>query len=170
MTEQFKNDDPLASQQSETDIVVLIKKMQQQLTFLEKKIDILVSQSQEKPLKERHFSRPSRPFDRPYRPGGHYPDKREHGEGSRERSFRPGHYSDKREHGEGLRERSFRLSHHSDRPQGEVKRGFDGPRKEYSGNREGSSSPERHFEKKYDGKKKIFDPRKKDFFHKRKDR
>ena len=170
MTEQFKSDNPSAPQQSETDVVVLIKKMQQQLAFLEKKIDLLVSQSQEKPFREKSFSRPSRPFDRPYRPGGHYPDKRDHGEGSRERSFRPGHYSDKRDQGEGSRERSFRPTHHFEKRQGEEQRSFDGPRKEYSGSREEGSGQERRFEKKYDGKKKTFDPRKKQFFHQRKDR
>ena len=115
MTEQLKSDNFSAPQQTEPDVLVLIKKMQQQLASLEKKIDILISQSQEKPFREKHFSKPFRSFDRPYRPG---------------------HYHDKKDHG-------------------------DDPKN--------SSSPDRHFKKKYGGKKGGFDPRKKSFFHKRKD-
>jgi hypothetical protein len=64
---------------SETDLVALLKKLQQQLNFLEKKIDVLISQSQPKPFRDkasssrpfqkRTFSKPSRSFDRP-RPHG----------------------------------------------------------------------------------------------------
>jgi hypothetical protein len=73
---------------SETDLVSLLKKMQQQLNFLEKKIDALISQSQPKPFGEkapsgrpfqkRPFSKPLRSFDRP----------RPHGRGEREQSPR----------------------------------------------------------------------------------
>ena len=143
MTEQFKSDNPSTPQQSESDLVGLIKMMQQQLAFLEKKIDILLSQS-----KERNFSKPSRPFDRPYRPGRHQ-DKRGHGEDSRERSFNSGPYFEKR--------------------QGDEQRGFGGPKKNYSNERENPSNQDRYFKKKYDDKKGGFDPRKKNFFHKRKD-
>ena len=60
---------------SETDLVSLVKKMQQQLNYLEKKIDVLISQSQPKPFRERTESpyreRTDRPFretpDRPFR-------------------------------------------------------------------------------------------------------
>jgi hypothetical protein len=73
---------------SETDLVSLLKKMQLQLNFLEKKIDILISQSQAKPFRERTasdrpfqkrpYSKPSRSFDRP----------RPHGKGEREQGPR----------------------------------------------------------------------------------
>jgi len=148
MTEQIKSDNSSTPQQTESDVFVLIKKMQQQLAFLEKKIDILISQSQAKPFGEKHFSKPSRSFDRPYRPG-HNQDKRDQGEGSRERSFHSGHHFEKR--------------------QGDENRGLGGPKKDYSEGRENSSSQDRHFKKSYDGKKRGFDPRKKTFFHKRKD-
>ena len=130
MTEQLKSDNFSTPQNLESDILVLIKKMQQQLVFLEKKIDTLISQSQEKPFREKQFSKPFRSPDRSYRPG-------------------PGHHQDKR-------------------GQGEENRGYGGPKKNYSDDRDNSSGQERYF-KKYDSKKRGFDPRKKPFFHKRKD-
>lgn len=80
------NDESLANtteeaDPSETDLVSLVKRMQQQLNYLEKKIDVLISQSRPKPFRERTerpfrerperpfqkrtFSKPSRSFDRP---------------------------------------------------------------------------------------------------------
>jgi hypothetical protein len=43
------------------DIIGMLKKIQQQLGYLEKKIDTLVNQSQGRPPRERHFSKPFRP-------------------------------------------------------------------------------------------------------------
>lgn len=148
MTDQLKNDNFSTPQQTESDVLVLIKKMQQQLTYLEKKIDILINQSQEKPFREKHFSKPFRSFSRPDRPG-RYSDKRGQGGDSRERSFHPGPSFEKR-------------------PQDEH-RGFGGPKKDYSVGRENSSSQDRPFKKKYSDSKRGFDPRKKPFFHQRKD-
>jgi hypothetical protein len=90
-----EEDDP-----PETDLVSLVKRMQQQLNYLEKKIDALISQSQPKPFRERTerpfrerperpfqkrtFSKPSRSFDRP-RPHG----REEHESTSREREPAP---------------------------------------------------------------------------------
>ena len=148
MTDQLKNDNSLALQQTESDVLVLIKKMQQQLASLEKKIDILTSQSQQKPFREKHFSKPFRSFDRPYRPG---------------------HYHDKRNQGEGPKERSFRSGPHFEKRPGDENRGFGGPQRSHGDDQKNSSSQDRHFKKKYDGKKRGFDPGKKSFFHKRKD-
>ncbi len=148
MTEQIKSDNSSTSQQIESDVLVLIKKMHQQLVFLEKKIDVLISQSQEKPFREKHFSKPFRTFDRPNRPS-RYRDKRDQGEDSTEKSFHSGHHFEKR--------------------QGDENREFGGPKKDYNNDRENSFSQDRHFKKKYGGKKRGFDPRKKGFFHKRKD-
>lgn len=85
---------------SETDLVSLLNKMQQQLNYLEKKIDILISQSQAKPFRERvasdrpfrkgPFSKPARSFDRP-RP--HKRDERENGPRDRDSSAR--HFYDR---------------------------------------------------------------------------
>jgi hypothetical protein len=59
----------------EADLFSLLKKMQQQLTYLEKKLDVLIHQSQPKPFGERNsssrpfrkgpYSKPVRSFDRP---------------------------------------------------------------------------------------------------------
>jgi hypothetical protein len=148
MTKQLKNDNASTSQQTESDVLGLIKKMYQQLAFLEKKIDILISQSQEKPSREKPFSKPFRSFGRPYRPG---------------------HPHDKRTHDEGFREKNFPSGHHSEKRQGDENRGFGGPRKSYTDDRGNSSSQDRHFKKKYGGPKRGFDPKKKFFSHKRKD-
>lgn len=74
--------------QSGADVVSLLKKMQQQLLFLEKKIDILIAQSQDKtfrgkPSPERPFRK--RPVSKPFRSSGH---SRSHGKGERE--YTPG--------------------------------------------------------------------------------
>lgn len=50
--------------QAGQDIGALISKMQQQLVFLEKKIDILIGQSSRRPPEEKHFSKPFQNFDR----------------------------------------------------------------------------------------------------------
>ena len=83
--------------QEEPDVLALIKKIQQHLVFLEKKIDLLIgqsSQSSERPFnKERRFSRP---FSKPFRPGGHssHPrDNRERHHSSSERGFSQGRRS-----------------------------------------------------------------------------
>ena len=148
MTEQFKSGNFPAPRQTEPEVLVLIQKMQQQLIFLEKKIDILINQSQEKPVREKSFSKPFRSFDRPYS-SGPYRGKRGPGEDSKERSFRSGHYSEKR--------------------QGEESRRFGGPKRNYSDGRENSSSQDRHFKKKYGEKKRGFGLKKKPSFQKRKD-
>ena len=56
----------------ETDVKELLQRMQQQLMFLEKKLDTLIQQSRPKPFnQERPFSRPFRPYGRPQ----HRPDQ-----------------------------------------------------------------------------------------------
>ncbi len=64
MNEEFKDEKPQVPPRAEPDVVALIKRMQQQLAFLEKKIDILISQSQVAPSRERHFSKPYQSFGR----------------------------------------------------------------------------------------------------------
>lgn len=58
-----ENEDLSVPPQADSDVVSLIKKMQQQLGFLEKKIDILIGQSPERPFRDREkrFSKPFRP-------------------------------------------------------------------------------------------------------------
>ena len=85
----------------ESDVVSLLKRMQQQLLYLEKKLDLLISQSQERqprerttpdrPFQKRPSSKPFRTFDHPQRRG-----KSEHGQGFREREPVQGHFYDRR--------------------------------------------------------------------------
>ena len=87
--------------ESDTDVVSMIKKMQQQLVMLERKIDVLIRQSQEgpsgeqtppgRPFRKRPFSKPFRSFDHPQRHG-----KGEHGHSSRERDSAQGPYYERR--------------------------------------------------------------------------
>lgn len=62
MNEPFEESDDLpATPQADLDVISLIKKMQQQLNFLEKKIDLLIGQSPERPFRGKSFSKPFRP-------------------------------------------------------------------------------------------------------------
>lgn len=58
---------PQAMQPVGPDITDLVNKMSQQLLFLEKKIDTLISQSLERPSEGKHFSRPYQRFDLSHR-------------------------------------------------------------------------------------------------------
>ena len=85
----------------DTDVVSLLMRMQQKLLFLERKIDLLISQSQEKPsgekaspdgpFRKRSFSKPFRSFEHPQRHG-----KGEHGHSPRERDSAQGHFYERR--------------------------------------------------------------------------
>jgi len=103
MNEDSSINPSAVADQSETDVVSLLKRMQQHLLFLEKKIDLLISQSQERPrgehappdrpFRKRPFSKPFRSFDHPQRHG-----KGEHGHSSRERDSAQGPYNERRPH------------------------------------------------------------------------
>ena len=97
MEKHFKHNGSSAPPQVEPDVVTLIKKIQQHLTFLEKKIDTLISRSSEKPFKGQHFSKPFRSYDR-----SHHRGKRKYYNGSREGGFGEGRRFD-REGGSGNR-------------------------------------------------------------------
>ena len=49
----------------ETDVLTILKKIQQHMVYLEKKIDSLLQQSPEKSFAPRNFQKPFRSFDRP---------------------------------------------------------------------------------------------------------
>ena len=92
----------------DTDVIALLKKLQQQMAYLERKIDMLIGQSPDRPGQERHFSPSARSF-------GH-PPRHERGEHNpRERSFAPG--------------RRF------DNPRGEERHGFSHRKKPFFGRR-----------------------------------
>jgi hypothetical protein len=150
MSEEFKNESESAVPEAQTDVVALIRKMQQQLNALDKKIDILMSRPKESSFGNKHFSRPPRPFGRPSFHGRDRDDRRpsdrgEYRHGGRESfgnrdSFRP------REEREGnFRERDSREGHSFEK-------------KPYHGNRPHS------------GESHGFAPKKKPFFLKRKER
>jgi hypothetical protein len=90
--------------ESDTDVVSLLKKMQQQMLFLERKIDLLIRQSQERQPVEKTFpNRPSqkRPFTKQYRSFDH-PRRRsggEQGHSPRESGSAPGHFYENRPRG-----------------------------------------------------------------------
>jgi hypothetical protein len=119
--------------------------MQEQLASLEKKIDILINQSQARPFGEKHFSKPFRSFGHPQRRFA-----KEHDNFSGEKRSYPGHHFEKRD--------------------GRENREFDRKKKAYGHSPESDSGQERHFKKRYRGEKKGFDQKKKPFFYKRKGR
>jgi len=108
MDEQLSDDTPAVPDLTGTEVVSLLKRMQQQLLFLEKKIDMLISQSQQRPSPERPFRKP--PFSKPSRPFGHF---HHHGEGEPNRNFG---------------EKDSAQGRHSEHRQRDAKRSF-GPRK-----------------------------------------
>jgi len=86
MSEQYPHPAAVPSP-ANADIVALIKRMQQQLDFLERKIDTLISQSQERPFREKRFSKPFRSFDHSARPGDFSGRTGEKRQGDQSRSF-----------------------------------------------------------------------------------
>ena len=90
----------------ETEMMELLQRMQQQLTFLEKKMDTLLQQTQQRPPapfnRERNFSRPFRPqFGRPNRPDGQGPSSHgqhgpSRGPGRPDRGPREGNFAPKK--------------------------------------------------------------------------
>jgi len=145
MVEGTEQGNSPVSPQSEPDVAALIKKMQQQLVFLEKKIDILINQSSRRPFSEKHFSRPSRSFGRPHRPFD-----REHGDASGEKRFERGRPFEKRYSKENRR--------------------FDHKKKDYGDSREGDFGQDRNFARRNDGQNKGLDHKTKSFRYKRKGR
>jgi len=154
-----ENEELSVPPQADSDVVSLLKKMQQQLNFLEKKIDILIGQSPEKPFRDREkrFSKPFRPsfgggsggrdFNRgPRREGGFSSARPREGGFSSPRP-REGGFSSARP-----REGGF------DRPR---EGGFDRPR-------ERSSGPERSFDRKPGAGSRGFGHGDKPFFRHRK--
>ena len=144
MSEQFKHNEPSLHDEGEQDVVSLIKKMQQQLASLEKKIDTLINQPQARPFREDRFSKPFRPFS----PSQRRPD-REYGRPSGERSFG--------------RERPFEKSH------SEESRGFGYKKKSYSSSQGSDFGPRHSFKKRPGGERKDFG-RSKPFAYKPKER
>ena len=131
MSKEIEQGSDSATPQAESDVVVLIKKMQQQLTALEKKIDILMSRPKENSFAGKRFSRPfhssgpSRHHERgEYRHGAgeRSYDKREPYRGregregdSRGKDFGQGHHFEKK-HYSSERPRSDERPRSEERP------------------------------------------------------
>ena len=69
MKKRSKNKNTVMPQQAGPDMGGLILKMQQQLTFLERKIDTLIGQGPGKPFEREHHPGSFRRFDHSRRPG-----------------------------------------------------------------------------------------------------
>jgi hypothetical protein len=104
MTDEFFEDSDEMLDESEEDVASLLKSMQQQLNMLERKLDMLISNTKERsfragPPRDRPFrsasgprpSRPSRPFERSDRNNREDRDR-----GPRERDSSRSHYSERR--------------------------------------------------------------------------
>lgn len=106
----------MSEPQQEMDVLELLKKMQQQLIYLEKKIDTLIAQrpaqGQDRPFqKDRNFSRPFKPYGRPYSGGSsdrggnregrsdYRPDNRPSHRPDHRSDSRPGHFNKPRSEG-----------------------------------------------------------------------
>ena len=69
MKKRLKSEVSPVPQSLEPDMAGLIVKVQQQLGFLEKKIDILIARAAEKPFERKQHPRPFQRFDQPHRQG-----------------------------------------------------------------------------------------------------
>ena len=125
MSKEFENEVDPAAPETQTDIVMMIKKLQQQINALDKKIEILLSRPKEHSFGEKRFSRHSHSF------GRHSFHGRDDRHGDREsfgnrssfhsRDDREGNFRE-RHSGEG---HSFgKKSFYGDRPHGGESRGF----------------------------------------------
>ena len=82
MKKRFKRKSSLVAPQDEPGVADLINKMQQQLSAMEKKLDILISQSSKRPFEKSYSQKPPRPFNHSYRH-----DRGRGGNGFRERTY-----------------------------------------------------------------------------------
>ena len=82
MKKNFKRKSVLVTPQDEPDVVGFINKVQQQLSAMEKKLDILISQSSKRPFEKSYSQKPSQRFDHSQRH-----DRGRQGDGPRERTY-----------------------------------------------------------------------------------
>jgi len=78
----FKHKSLSVTPQDEPGVTGLINKVQQQLSAMEKKLDILINQSSKRPFEKSYSQNPSRRFNHSYRH-----DRGRQGNGSRERTY-----------------------------------------------------------------------------------
>ena len=145
MKKGSQHNDFSRQEQEGHDVIALIKRMQQQLAFLEKKIDLLISQSQPRTSGERHFSKPF---------GSAGPSRR------RTAREHDGNYGERR---------ADRGRHFGKRP-GENNRDFGRDKQTYDKPREGDRDQERHFEDRHGRDKGKFKHKGGSFYDRRKGR
>ncbi|MBL7196998.1 MAG: hypothetical protein ISS47_02750 [Candidatus Omnitrophica bacterium] len=69
MNEDFKKEDSAVPLQQEQQVLALVKRLQQQIISLEKKVDILLSRSAQRTNEANDFSKPFRSFGHSQRQG-----------------------------------------------------------------------------------------------------
>jgi len=82
MKERFKRKRSLVAPQDEPGVAGLINKVQQQLSAMEKKLDILIGQSSQRPFEKSYSQKPSRDFNH-----SHRYDRGRQGNGPREITY-----------------------------------------------------------------------------------
>ncbi len=105
MNKDFKKEDSSALLQEEQQVLALVKRLQQQISFLEKKVDILLSRSEQRTNETKSFSKPFRSFGRSQRQG-----KARYKGRSRERGSSADHFDrqdDEESRGSEQREKPF---------------------------------------------------------------
>ena len=173
MTEQSQEKDISSASPDNSEVVALIKKLQQQMAYLEKKIDILVEGSSRKPFGEKRFSKPFRSGGGRHSGRGGWTEGRNH---SRDRNSGGGSRSfDRSRGGQGFggqsRDRqSYSGGQSRDRQSysGGQSRGGQG----YGGQSRGGQSRggQSRGGQGYGGQSHGFNPRKKRSFSQKKDR
>lgn len=92
MEKHFGHNSSSVPPQAEPDVVAILKRIQQQLVFLEKKLDTLINQPSGRPFEKRPFPKPQRSFGPPHRYG-----KGQQGNSSGEGNFGQGRRFDRQE-------------------------------------------------------------------------
>jgi len=162
---RFKRKSLLVAPQDEPGVAVLINKVQQQLTAMEKKLDILISQPSKRPFEKSYSQEPSRRFDR-----FHRHDRGRQGNGPRERTYTRVICVDCNKECEV----PFKPS--GDRPVyckecfSKRKGGSSFKEKYDTKPREGDFVQGRHFDRQRDGEKRSSEKKKKPIFRRRKKR
>ena len=93
MKKPIKRKSSLVAPQDESGVADLIDKLQQQLSAMEKKLDILISQCSKRPFEKSYSQGPSRRFDQSHRydrgrqASGFSHDRGRQASGSRERTY-----------------------------------------------------------------------------------
>ncbi len=93
MSENMENDEAVETDKNDQALKDMIGRMQQQLTYLEKKVDVLIAKLDEKPrIAVQSPFRPPQPSAAPYKERSSYPPRSFNREGANEapRPFGPG--------------------------------------------------------------------------------